>query len=120
MKKIILLLGLMSCLVSGASAFDVYQSSSIPNAVVTTTPLCAGTTSQYKRGFLHGVCTDFAVAASSFTIFNSTWTNANTGKLIGPVETTVNGCRYYDTDFPSGIAIQKTGTSVITILYRCQ
>lgn len=114
MKRMILLFGLLLGLVSLLRANDVYQSTSTTVALDNVSLCNAG-----KRGFLHGICTDFAVAASSMTVYNSSWTTS-VSKIIGPVGTTAEGCRYYDTDLPAGILYRKTNAAAVTILYRCQ
>jgi hypothetical protein len=119
-KKIVLLLGLLGLWTSSAKAVDVWQSSSTKATVGVLTPLCAGPTSYAKRAFLHGVCTDFAVASASMTVWNSSWTQVGNSKFIETIDAATNTCRYYDTDFPNGLSFLKNNAAGVTILFRCQ
>lgn len=114
MKRLLWILMPLFGLVVRGFAFDVYQSTNtMPN--VSFLMLCG----EGKRGFLHGVCTDFLVAGSSMTVYNSSWTTSNV-KVLGPIGTTTENCRYYDTDMPGGISYRKTNAATVSILYRCQ
>lgn len=114
MNKLIFALGLLMAS-TGVMAVDVWKSSSTAVASTGLQTICGAG----NRGILHGVCTDFAVASSSMTLYNSSWTVSGV-RSIGPIGTTAEGCKYYDTDLPNGISYFKNNTAAVTILYRCQ
>lgn len=77
--------------------------------------LCAET----RRGVLHGICTDFGVAAASTTVVNSTF-SITTGNMVGPVSTLVaDQCKYFDTFLGNGLGYYKPNVATVTYLYDC-
>ena len=114
MKKILFLSGLLLSFLSFPSySIDVWQSSTTATNDGLYQKLCNG------RSVLHGICTDFGVAAASTTIVNSSFTFTATG-ATGPVSTlAADQCKYYDSFFSAGLGYQKLNTAAITILYSC-
>jgi hypothetical protein len=112
MKRILVALTFLM-LSSSVMAIDVWKSSTTATNDGVYDMLCP------KRAVFHGVCTDFGVAASSVTIFNSSFTVTGV-KQIGPISTLVaDQCKYYDAEMPNGLGYQKTNVAGITILYSC-
>lgn len=97
-------------------AASVHAAGTVWTSSNTATGTSGGLCVSGAKGFIHGVCVNTA-AATSLTLYNSSWTT--TGRSIGAIDTSVNGCKYYDTIFPAGLYLSKTGTGSVTILYDC-
>lgn len=113
MKRAFLILWIV-LMARAAQAVDVWKSSN----TTTATPFAALCTGN-QRGYLHSVCTSFGVAASSVTVYGSSWT-VSTTSIIGPISTNVaDQCKEYNTNLGKGLGYQKTNAAVVTILYEC-
>jgi hypothetical protein len=113
-KRIFMALGILMS-VSTVYAMDIWKSSTTATSVTGVNMLCTET----RRGILHGICTDFGVAAASTTIVNSTFTISGVS-WIGPVSTLVaDQCKYFDTVVPNGMGYHKPNVATVTILYDC-
>jgi len=112
--KRLLIFSLLLAMPSFVKAGDIWRST---NTLTTHNfvPLCEGT----QRGILHGICTSFGVASASMTVYNSTWTVADS-QFLGPISTLVaDQCKYYDVALPKGLSYRKTNAASVTILYQC-
>ena len=114
MKKLILFAGLLFApIFAFAVSPQVWKSSN--TATNDGNKMLCG-----SRAILHGICTNFGVASSSTTFYNSSWTVTGVSRVVGPVTTLVaDQCKYYDTIFPNGLLYQKTNTANVAILYEC-
>jgi hypothetical protein len=118
-------LGLLTgILLMATSAWSVQQvwTSSNTNTADSLAVLCGmyqvGGTSTTLRGILHEVVVSSAIAATTLTVYNSTYT-ATTNYSIGPIITGTLGSYTYDTTFPLGMIYTKTGPAQVQILYEC-
>lgn len=121
MKRFLMLLAFIGFSVGTSEAIDTVWSSSNTETASVTTALSSVNVlcDQTQYAVLHGICTNFGVAASSVAIVNSTFTYTNV-KIIGPVTTLVaDQCKYYDTFMGKGLGYHKPNVAGLTILYAC-
>lgn len=118
MKRFLLLTVAMMLSGSIVHAMEkVWLSTSPVGSSQAVVPLCRS-----KTGILHGVCTNFGVAAASVTVVNSTFTIYDPiAKIVGPISTLVaDQCKYYDISLSTGgMGYIKPNAALITILYDC-
>lgn len=116
MKKAICLAVFLLAGLGTAHADGVWESTHTATNDGAYTFLCQ------KRAVLHGVCTNFGVAAASTTIVASSFTATAASILAGipSISTLVaDQCKYYDTVFVNGMGYQKTNVASVSILYQC-
>lgn len=122
-KYLFLLLFLMWPLRSAhAVAMDVWLSSNTATAD-TNVPLCGqyliGISSVVYHAVVHEVVVSSAVATTTLTLYNSSFT-ATGVQSIGPITTSsLNAPYVYDTVFPNGLMYAKTGGAQVQIEYQC-
>jgi hypothetical protein len=111
-KQILLIAVFLGASVYAFAGPPVWKSSWTITAETGT--LCGGG----KRGVYHGVCVNTAVASSSVTVVNSSFT-ATGSQSFGIKNTNASGCFYYDVLAPKGLFYTKVGLADVTMLYDC-
>jgi hypothetical protein len=110
-------------MVSMAVAFLPVWLSSNTATADTLQPLCGqylvGVSTAVYHSILHEVIVSSAIAATTLTVYNSSFTA--TSQSIGPIMTSSlsPGGYVYDVDFSNGLSYTKTGTAQVQIIYQC-